>query len=107
MTSFPVVKKYLLFFRFKKSKTAIENSGDQTLISKNKAASIKLARTLFIVFVVFAGCWMPYALLVLIDFNDRLVTLFDLFPEMVLRHRNSTGLKVIIKKTRSSELNAT
>ena len=102
MTSFPVVKKYLLFFRFKKSKTAIENSGDQTLISKNKAASIKLARTLFIVFVVFAGCWMPYALLVLIDFNDRLVTLFDLFPE-----RSSVAEILLLSKLSSSELHVT
>ena len=102
MTSFPVVKKYLLFFRFKKSKTAIENSGDQTLISKNKAASIKLARTLFIVFFVFAGCWMPYALLVLIDFNDRLVTLFDLFPE-----RSSVAEILLFSKLSSSELHVT
>ena len=58
---------------------AIENTGDQTLMSKNKAASMKLARTLLIVFIVFACCWVPYALIVLIDFDDRSVTLFSLF----------------------------
>ena len=59
------------YLRFIKSKQALADKKDEQ--SKNKAASIKLARTLFAIFIVFVACWTPYAILVLIDFNDRYV----------------------------------
>jgi uncharacterized protein with PQ loop repeat len=32
---------------------------------------VKLAKTLFIIFIIFCLCWTPYALLCLIDRHDR------------------------------------
>ena len=34
-------------------------------------SELQLAKTLFIIFVVFLCCWSPYAVVVLIDYNDR------------------------------------
>ena len=37
---------------------------------KERMHSVRLARTLFVIFVTFATFWLPYALLVAIDVND-------------------------------------
>ena len=34
-------------------------------------SELQLAKTLFIIFVVFLCCWSPYAVVVLIDYDDR------------------------------------
>ncbi|XP_061193535.1 melatonin receptor type 1B-A-like [Saccostrea echinata] len=37
---------------------------------KPAKSSVNLARTLFIIYVVFATCWIPYALIIVVDRND-------------------------------------
>ena len=37
---------------------------------KPSKSSINLARTLFIIYAVFATCWIPYALIIVVDRND-------------------------------------
>ena len=41
--------------------------------TKNKQLdqSLKLAKTLFIIFSFFVFCWIPYALIVVIDIKDE------------------------------------
>ena len=47
---------------------------------KSQRSSIKLARTLFIIFAIFVSCWSPYAILVLIDWGDNAP------PEVIIIH---------------------
>ena len=46
-------------------------SKEQRRPGGSKRDSMKLARTLFTIFVVFAVCWMPHAVLIVVDFQDR------------------------------------
>ena len=44
---------------------------NQEYISKSRTASLKVAKSLFIIFAIFVLCWAPYASVVLIDFQDQ------------------------------------
>ena len=44
---------------------------NQEYISKSRTASLKVAKSLFIIFAIFVICWAPYASVVLIDFQDQ------------------------------------
>ena len=42
---------------------------------------MKLARTLFIIFVVFAACWTPYAIIIVLDYSDTYPQVGELMAE--------------------------
>ena len=51
--------------------------------------SMKLARTLFIIFAVFAACWTPYAIIVVADIHDEYAMEVHIFS-ILLAHTNSS-----------------
>ncbi len=67
----------------------------QTSLPKNNASprnmksEVKLAKTLFIVFIVFCCCWAPYALICLIDRYDQF-SLETYAYSILLAHASST-----------------
>ncbi|ELU11620.1 hypothetical protein CAPTEDRAFT_36345, partial [Capitella teleta] len=58
-------------------------------VNQAKSLSIKLARSLFIVFTGFVACWTPYAIIVIVDFKDRAPEEVHLFI-LLLAHMHST-----------------
>ena len=60
-----------------------------TSISSSASKSIRLAKSLFASFMLFAICWMPYGLVVMIDFQDKLPRSVIMFT-MTLGHFNSS-----------------
>ena len=56
---------------------------------RERKDSMRLARTLFIIFVVFATCWTPYAIIVAIDYKDEFTQEVHLFA-ILLAHTNSS-----------------
>ena len=48
--------------------------------SNHNRKSIRLARTLFMIYVIFSLCWIPYALIIVIDKNDT----FPYEPHLIL-----------------------
>ena len=57
--------------------------------SRDARDSMKLARTLFIIFVVFVGCWSPYALIILLDKNDTYAAELHTYS-VLIAHINSS-----------------
>ncbi|CAF0992446.1 unnamed protein product [Brachionus calyciflorus] len=51
--------------------------------------SVKLAKGLFCSFMLFTACWLPYGLIVMTDFHDRLSRAAHMFP-IAIAHFNST-----------------
>ena len=75
------------------SSTAVTGVGATSSPKKrpkmNMSQEIKLAKTLFIIFIVFCLCWTPYALLCLIDKEDRVMR--DAYSmSILLAHTSST-----------------
>ncbi|XP_064621102.1 melatonin receptor type 1B-B-like [Lineus longissimus] len=64
----------------------VKNDFDRT---KDKRESIRLSRTLFVIFVVFAVCWSPYAIIVAADINDAWPREVHLYS-ILLAHSNSS-----------------
>ncbi|ELU11617.1 hypothetical protein CAPTEDRAFT_137001 [Capitella teleta] len=64
--------------------------------SKDKLRNdaIRLAKTLFIIFIVFAVCWMPYSVLVLIDYDDRFPHEVHLYA-LLLAHLHATADPIV------------
>ena len=61
--------KIYLFFRASRERVAMSSGlRTQGSVRKNEAA-IKLAKTLFVIFIVFSVCWTPYAIMVLVDYS--------------------------------------
>ena len=56
---------------------------------KEKNESVKLARTLCLIFVVFAVCWSPYAVFVVADRYDTWPQELHLFA-VLIAHTNSS-----------------
>ena len=56
---------------------------------KEHKASMRLARTLFLIFVVFATCWTPYAIIVAVDYKDEFTQELHIFS-VLLAHTNSS-----------------
>ena len=61
--------KIFLFFRASKQRVAASKGLQKQGSSKKDDAAIKLARSLFIIFSIFAVCWTPYAILALVDYK--------------------------------------
>ena len=59
---------------------------------------VKLAKTLFIIFIVFCICWAPYALLCLIDKHDLVIREAYTFS-ILLAHASSTFNSVLYAAT--------
>ena len=57
--------------------------------SSSATKSIRLAKGLFASFMLFTVCWMPYGLIVMIDFQDKLPRSVIMFT-MTLGHYNSS-----------------
>lgn len=57
--------------------------------SLNRNHSLRLAQGLFVSFMLFAICWLPYGLIVMLDFADRLPRSAIMFT-MTLGHMNSS-----------------
>ena len=86
-----IAASYLRIFTFVQAskKTVAGICQNPDYISKSRAASIRVARTLFIIFAIFVFCWAPYALLVLIDFQDRAPPEVHLYI-LLLAHLHAT-----------------
>ena len=67
---------------------------------KNMTNEIRLAKTLFIIFIVFCLCWTPYALLCLIDRSDNVSRDTYLFA-ILFAHSSSTMNSVLYAATNS------
>ena len=63
-------------------------SGQRSNSSSDKK-SLRLAKGLFASFMIYTLCWMPYGLIVLIDFADRFPRSVFMFS-MALGHLNSS-----------------
>ena len=64
------LKIYLHVLRSARQVQSTANSMSMSL--KERMISMRLSRTLFIIFVTFVTCWTPYALIIAIDVDDRL-----------------------------------
>lgn len=56
--------------------------------------AIRLAKTLFIIFIVFAICWLPYSVLVLIDYDDEFPHEVHLYA-LLLAHLHATADSIV------------
>lgn len=56
--------------------------------SSNTVNSLRLAKGLFVSFILYTICWLPYGLVLLIDFEDRFPRSVLMFS-MTLGHLNS------------------
>ncbi len=61
----------------------------QQKASKNTTGPVRLAKTFFIIFFIFVSCWVPYATIVVIDFNDNLPHELHLYV-LMLAHMHSS-----------------
>lgn len=57
--------------------------------NESQKQSRQLARTLFIIFIVFAVCWTPYAFMVSLDVNDTFPQELHIFS-ILIAHTNSS-----------------
>ena len=61
--------KIFLYFRATKERVVTSNGLHTRGSIKNNGSSIKLARSLFVIFSVFSVCWTPYAIMLLVDYS--------------------------------------
>lgn len=76
--------RIFLFFRNSKRRVAVTNASN----SSNNS-TMRLARSLFCIFIAFVVCWSPYAVLMLSDFEDRCPQVVNLYIIM-FAHMHST-----------------
>ncbi|CAD5125864.1 unnamed protein product [Dimorphilus gyrociliatus] len=69
----------------KKGQEAVESASAE----REKRNSMRLARTLFVIFVVFASCWLPYGAVILYDKDDKLPLEVHVFV-LIIAHFNSS-----------------
>lgn len=60
-------------------RTSTKKITEVTCSNHNRKA-IKLARTLFFIYLIFSSCWIPYALIIVVDRNDT----FPYEPHLIL-----------------------
>ncbi len=72
-----------------KAKTEKKRAKERKAKGKEMRSELRLARTLFIVFIVFCVCWTPYALVCLIDRYDKAPKWYYAFS-ILLAHASST-----------------
>ncbi|XP_064609492.1 octopamine receptor Oamb-like [Liolophura sinensis] len=81
--------KIFIFAHQAKRKIAMTANRPATKAGKERAESMKLAKTLFAIFVCFCLCWTPYAIIVVSDVNDT----FPMEPHsfsILIAHVNSS-----------------
>ena len=74
-----------IFLHVRKSKLRVLNA----LQTSEQSQSVRLARSLFIIFVVFAVCWTPYAFIVVLDYKDTWPREWHIFS-ILIAHTNSS-----------------
>ena len=91
MPTFVIAISYVKIFLYVyRSKKLITKMCDNHKQRKNRGtASIRVARSLFIIFAIFVLCWAPYALLVLIDFQNQAPLQVHLYI-LLLAHLHAT-----------------
>ena len=72
-----------------KSKNKVADVNQTSRTTSDNSRSVRLARTLFCIFVVFLICWMPNTLFVLIDYKDELPVRAYAFS-ITIAHINSS-----------------
>ena len=101
LVCFCYLRIFLAVRASKKALEAITNKDEKKSASKDSgwdSKELKLAKTLFIVFVTFLIFWAPYAVVVLIDYGDN-------WPKVVyviviqLAHTNSSANSIIYAAT--------
>ncbi|XP_074651543.1 melatonin receptor type 1B-B-like [Tubulanus polymorphus] len=79
-----------IYIHVTRSKAKIRaTSGEAEMSPKERNESIRLARTLFVIFIVFVTCWMPYAVIVSADRYDTWRREIHIFS-ILLAHSNSS-----------------
>ena len=63
--------------------------GNKVSNKKKLKKSLKIAKGLFGSFLLFTICWLPYGVIVMVDFEDRLARTAHMFP-IAIAHFNST-----------------
>jgi uncharacterized protein with PQ loop repeat len=58
-------------------------------VNREMKNSIRIAKGLFASFMLFTLCWLPYGIIVMIDFHDNLPRTAHMFS-MLLAHLNSS-----------------
>ena len=66
-----------------------EQTKQQSKKGREKVHEIKLAKTLFLVFIAFCLCWTPYGVLVLVDVHNKAQKAVYLFA-ILMAHTSST-----------------
>ncbi|XP_014681093.1 PREDICTED: tyramine receptor Ser-2-like [Priapulus caudatus] len=91
--------KIFLFVRAKKKELRLaENAGTTPTTARNSKAQrdeIRLARTLFIIFIAFFICWGSYAFLVVFDIYDKAPKIWHAIS-IELAHATSSGVNFIL-----------
>ena len=77
---------YLRIFLYVKEKKTLALSDSKNKISKK---SVKIAKSLFASFALFAFCWMPYGLVIASDFRDKYPLIVHAWTTF-MAHVNST-----------------
>ncbi len=77
-----------IFLHVRASKRKVDIASTQTA-NKSPGNPLKLAKTLFIIFMIFVCCWAPYSIIVLVDFNDDLPHELHLYI-LLLAHMHSS-----------------
>jgi len=79
VTGFSYVNLYMYVKRSHKRIQHHVADADAAANRRNIQVSVHLARTIFIVYVVFSTCWIPYALLISLDKEDSFSHIIHLY----------------------------
>lgn len=80
---------YLRIFTYARSTSNKVLHMSKELKSRNFSKSFKLAKGLFLSFMLFSICWLPHAIVVMVDYQDRWPRPVHMFS-LVLAHFNSS-----------------
>ena len=81
---------YIQIFLYSyRSKKKMNTNGSHATSLHNHHNSLRLAKGLFAAFMLFTICWLPYGLVVMIDFEDKFPRSVVMFT-MAIAHLNSS-----------------
>lgn len=70
-------------------------------LQRDLKSSFRIAKGLFLSYFLFTICWMPYGLIVMIDFSDQLPRTAHMYP-LLLAHLNSSLNPILYALTNSN-----